>query len=291
MRIRIQPDVPHGDISFAFSAYETIIDEKKQDHIPLYYHVHPELELFWIMEGSMKFQVGDKIISMEAGNLVLVRPDHVHGSSEKDSLQLIFRAILIDQSFVRALVNDLVQQQYINKIYNTDHPYIFIEQDSAMEIVHLLNRIYEEYIKKNIGYELLIKSLVYHVFYLLIPYLEKGKEKKQNHVTGERMKDIVQYIEKQFSENITLTDIANHFAVSEEYFSRYFKKSFNITFSNYLLSIRLNAAKEMLRDTDLTITEIAFRNGFTDPNYFTTCFKKMFQSAPRNYRKMIRAKI
>lgn len=45
MRIRIQPDVPHGDISFAFSAYETIIDEKKQDHIPLYYHVHPELEL------------------------------------------------------------------------------------------------------------------------------------------------------------------------------------------------------------------------------------------------------
>ena len=110
-------------VSFAFSAYETIIDEK-QDHIPLYYHVHPELELFWIMEGSMKFQVGDKIISMEAGNLVLVRPDHVHGSSEKDSLQLIFRAILIDQSFVRALVNDLVQQQYTIKSITLTIPYL-----------------------------------------------------------------------------------------------------------------------------------------------------------------------
>ncbi|MFD1905643.1 helix-turn-helix domain-containing protein [Paenibacillus rhizoplanae] len=66
------------------------------------------------------------------------------------------------------------------------------------------------------------------------------------------------------------------------------KKEMKMTFVSYLLQIRLEAAKELLRATELKAFEIAERIGFADPNYFSFCFRKKYGQSPKEYKNSAR---
>ncbi|BFH61960.1 response regulator [Paenibacillus azoreducens] len=94
-----------------------------------------------------------------------------------------------------------------------------------------------------------------------------------------------EYIRLHFRESdISIHRVCQHLHISTGYFSSIFKKEVKMTFVNYLLQIRMETAKEMLRSTDLKTFEIAEAVGFTDPNYFSFCFRKKFGISPKSYR-------
>ncbi|TYP70676.1 two-component system response regulator YesN [Paenibacillus methanolicus] len=84
--------------------------------------------------------------------------------------------------------------------------------------------------------------------------------------------------------NISVNQVCGHLHISAGYFSSVFKKETKLTFVAYLMNIRMEAAKELLRATDLKAFEIAERVGFSDPNYFSFCFKKQVGISPKEYR-------
>jgi len=101
-------------------------------------------------------------------------------------------------------------------------------------------------------------------------------------------KAVEQYITDNLKEDINLKDTAAKFNLSPYYFSRTFKKVFGYNFSDYLNLIRINKAKELLKDDSLSIKEICYLVGYSDPNYFSKVFKKYEGVTPTEYREKLR---
>ncbi|NLG87781.1 MAG: response regulator transcription factor [Clostridiaceae bacterium] len=103
--------------------------------------------------------------------------------------------------------------------------------------------------------------------------------------TEKIMEQAKAYIEKNYGDyDLTIQKISNYLHISPSYFSMIFKKEAGETFLNYLIGIRINAAKELMQDPDLKIFEIAERVGYPDLNYFSYFFKKNTGMSPREYR-------
>lgn len=96
---------------------------------------------------------------------------------------------------------------------------------------------------------------------------------------------ISQYIELHYMENLYLDHIADVVETSPKYFSSYFKKTFGINYVEYLNKVRLSHAKELLKDSLLSIGEIGEKTGYLNNSTFTTTFKKYFGISPSEYRK------
>lgn len=97
------------------------------------------------------------------------------------------------------------------------------------------------------------------------------------------------YIRSHYEEtDISIGKVCRHLHISTGYFSSIFKKELKMTFVSYLLQIRLEAAKELLRSTELKAFEIAERIGFADPNYFSFCFRKKYGQSPKEYKNSSR---
>ena len=98
-------------------------------------------------------------------------------------------------------------------------------------------------------------------------------------------KEMVSYIQQNFTGKISLREFGEQFHLSEKYISRYFKEHFHITLSQYVAYLRLEYAKQLLQDTDISVTEAAMRSGYQNISYFIRSFKKTYGVSPLKYRK------
>lgn len=96
---------------------------------------------------------------------------------------------------------------------------------------------------------------------------------------------IAQYIELHYMDNLYLDHIAEVTETSPKYFSNYFKKTFGVNYVEYLNKVRLTHAREMLKETSLSVAEIGERTGYLNASTFTTTFKKYHGISPSEYRK------
>jgi two-component system response regulator YesN len=94
-----------------------------------------------------------------------------------------------------------------------------------------------------------------------------------------------EYTQNHYQESdISINKVCGHLHISAGYFSTIFKKEVKMTFVNYLLHIRMEAAKELLKTSDLKAFEIAEKVGYSDPNYFSFSFRKNVGVSPKEYR-------
>ncbi|MBO5050865.1 MAG: helix-turn-helix transcriptional regulator [Clostridia bacterium] len=126
----------------------------------------------------------------------------------------------------------------------------------------------------------LTKHLVEDIF--LIHAYEQG-----NHYTctDDIVSGCIDFLEKNYSTKIHLDELANHFHISKQWLISKFKKHVKKTPIQYLQDIRLQYGKELLRDTDLPVGEIAAACGFENVYYFSSSFKRSIGLSPLEYRK------
>lgn len=102
---------------------------------------------------------------------------------------------------------------------------------------------------------------------------------------------IQNWLESHYQQSINFSLLAEKFELSSRSLNRRFKNALDQTPIDYLHKIRINAAKDLLQNTNLAINEIADRIGCPDPSYFTCLFKKYLHTTPMAYRKTVRAKL
>ena len=116
-------------------------------------------------------------------------------------------------------------------------------------------------------------------------FLKRVKRKtvqKGNNVIYE----IEKYLQVNFDRDVKLQEISEHFYISREYISRKFKQEFNVNISDYVIKIRMERAKSLLRNSELKIYEIANMIGYQDDKYFRKVFKKVEGVTPNEYREL-----
>lgn len=99
-----------------------------------------------------------------------------------------------------------------------------------------------------------------------------------------KIEEVVNYVDEHFCEDISLKWLAKKFWIEHKYLSKLFKKYVNEGYVEYITQKRIDAAKKMLEEEELTISEIARKVSYDDPNYFTVVFKRNVGITPREYR-------
>lgn len=102
------------------------------------------------------------------------------------------------------------------------------------------------------------------------------------------IKDAINYVREHYSEDITIPGMAQHLNISEAYFCRLFKKETGYTFGRYLTHYRIHVAAQMLTRLPIKVSDAAEQTGFTDPNYFSSTFKRIMHMSPSKYQELNR---
>ncbi|MBQ8300981.1 MAG: helix-turn-helix transcriptional regulator, partial [Clostridia bacterium] len=168
-----------------------------------------------------------------------------------------------------------------------DNPYFMPPVGSNEYIEKLLNRIETEYEVGDEMSEILIKGYLRE----LIIFIFRGQnaEGAPSIISGDSIiEKAAHYIIKNYNKNITLEIVSEFVHLSAGHFSKKFKAETGIGFKEYLVKIRIQKAAELLYETDDSVTEIAFKCGFNDSNYFGDAFTRIMRISPSRYRKMKR---
>ena len=116
-------------------------------------------------------------------------------------------------------------------------------------------------------------------------YLETPPRAEEDAKSTSVYADILNYLCSNYTQNLTLADIAEHLHYSQSYIRQLFRRKSSHGIMHYITQLRIKRAKELLSNTSMRIFEIAFQVGYNDPNYFTNLFRKQTGMSPKEYRK------
>ena len=134
------------------------------------------------------------------------------------------------------------------------------------------------------GYELMLKSLLLKLLTLLLPYCSKNSEQPQlQSEHTQKIKGVLEYIGLHYTENISIESLASSCYFSEYHFMRFFKKYVGMSCLDYIKSLRLQKAADLLEQQELSITDAAMTAGFSSLSYFYREFKKRYGMTPRQF--------
>ena len=108
--------------------------------------------------------------------------------------------------------------------------------------------------------------------------------------TEEYIQSSIAYIKEHFQKPLTLSELGERFYFSPNYLSALIKSRTGVSFKQFLQTLRMEAAMNLLRDSDEKVSDISQEVGFTDPAYFNRIFKKQFGVTPDSYRRNIKSR-
>ncbi len=246
-------------------------------------HFHDEIEILYVKEGDFFIETPGKKYSIEPGSVVFISTGTPH-STMTQSLSGAYDFI---QFRLEDYFNSAEKYAYkylpILAAYEDAPPVVVFEKGS--EICGFMQEIINEYLNKNTAYDVYINSAIYKIigFLYRAGVLVKPKEnfdKKQI----KRMIPILEYIDENCGNDITLDDVSNAFGFNPSYFSRVFKSAAGMGYSDYLNFVRIHKAEILLKESDLSIVDIAVNTGFSSASYFNKVFKRIKNCSPTQYR-------
>ena len=117
-----------------------------------------------------------------------------------------------------------------------------------------------------------------------------SKDQQTTHHDEEIIK-VQEWLQDNFADHIQIAEVADRFRMSVRSLNRRFKSASNTTPLQYLQDLRINHAKELLKQSNLVVAEVADKVGYQDASYFTSLFKKLNAVTPNEYRQLVRNKL
>ncbi|MCR5055135.1 MAG: AraC family transcriptional regulator, partial [Lachnospiraceae bacterium] len=175
-------------------------------------------------------------------------------------------------------------------VHDINHKKITINthlSEKGSEITKITARLCDTLLEKNYGYEFEVQGYLYILFGEI---LKNGLYTKNetDSISQERiisLKNVLSYISDNYTENISLDNLAKIAGMNPKYFCRYFKSMTDRTPIDYLNYYRIESACEMLSTKDISIGEVAISCGFNDESYFIKTFHKYKDITPKQYVK------
>ena len=238
-------------------------------------HWHDRIELIRIQKGTMNIHCGSQVYVLHPGELAFIPPRIPHHGYTLDE-SVTYDVLMFD---VRSFYNEsMLCQKYLPAIF--DGRAKFQTVITHHKIIQCFDRICADWDSDSLFLTALLYQLLACFFeYSLVEYREKNSQNNS-------VQEMIAYIESHFSQDITTASLCEHFGYTATHFGRKFKEGTGLTPMNYLKIYRMEAAYKFLKSEKRTIGEIATLCGFSDPNYFTRCFKHHFGIAPSQIKTL-----
>ena len=282
MYFELKENKPHGTKDDPFSTYH-IENAGRSFQIPV--HWHDEFEIIYVRSGFLTVSISGESYIGKTGEAFVVSPGNLHLMGSQSGT-VDYYTFLFPLKYISFRTDDMLDDKLLEPL-NSGHLMICPRvKDTAKELCEQLIEIYEA--KKDES-ESKITTQVRTKIILLQFILEMWKKGFviENDTSGRNTveKEMVSYIQQNFTGKISLREFGEQFHLSEKYISRYFKEHFHITLSQYVTYLRLEHAKQLLQDTDIPVTDVAMQSGYQNVSYFIRSFQKAYAVSPLKYRK------
>ena len=282
MYFELKENKPHGTKDDPFSTYH-IENAGRSFQIPV--HWHDEFEIIYVRSGFLTVSISGESYIGKTGDAFVVSPGNLHLMGSQTGT-VDYYTFLFPLKYISFRTDDMLDEKLLEPL-NSGHLMICPRvKDTAKE---LCEQLIEIYMAKKDESESKIATQVRTKIILLQFILEMWKKGFviENDTSGRNTveKEMVSYIQQNFTGKISLREFGEQFHLSEKYISRYFKEHFHITLSQYVTYLRLEHAKQLLQDTDIPITDVAMQSGYQNVSYFIRSFQKAYAVSPLKYRK------
>jgi len=240
-------------------------------------HHHSTFEMHFVVEGSIVYEVDDKTIALEKGQVLLFLPKTNHRIIDVTEKVVKYSLLLSfgdsnNKTILKNMADSKFQKGKITKDINESLQYLASAKasDETNGPFAVSARAYN-----------LICSLPFGFF-------ASKSEGFDNINPDVRLSDAKQYIKDNLNFNITCNQVAQHCYISVKQLSRIFMKYEGVTLMKYITMAKTEAAEQLLSDSDFSLKEISEKLGFCNEYYFNTFFKKNAGLSPGDYRKALK---
>ena len=259
----------HFDLQFSIR-FEVV------DDVNFYspFHWHNHIEVLYMLEGKIDFKVEQRKYLLTEGDMVIINSELIHSSKLCGHARYILLQVPLSAF-------DGLYDEIENTIFK-EKP----EPDEAEKLYSYLSQMLKSVDDKRQENKIKFVSLLYDFFYLLLAEYKVGQK-----MTGtvsyygiSRISPVIAYVEKEFRSKITLKEVAEILNVTPEHMCRLFKKYTDMTFNEYVMSLRISAFYQSLQNTNQKISVILEECGITNYKAFIREFKKTFGKTPEMIR-------
>ncbi len=231
-------------------------------------HVHSNVELIYMLEGTVEATVNGNSYTLKKGDLFFVFPNQVHyyeNYNNLDCVMTVFNPAICGQ-LGDAFSSNVPSENVIECGENSDVPYIIKKIDEKRESPFFEN--------------------VVSAYYMLISDEIFSRTEMTTQITAsqELIFSVIQYCVNNYRERITLDSVSKELSISKYYISRIFSEKINMNFKDYVNGLRIREAQHMLVTTSRPISEIALDIGFSSFRSFNRLFKETVGMTPSDYR-------
>lgn len=237
------------------------------------FHTHPSY-MFVIIFSFDSVTIKPNIEIKENHYLATVMSPNIPHNDLEESFAHYY-CILIDKEYF--------EEQY--RMYTDKKPEFNLKQFAIChDILKALNTFAFEYSKKMQNADITLEAQTTIITHWLIRSILGENYDMRAISSNYAVARAEHYIEQHFSEMIAIKHLAALGNMSVSSFNRIFKKETKLTPKEYLIEIRLEKSKKLLRRKEIPITEIAMRCGFASSSHFSSSFSKLFHITPSEYR-------
>ena len=255
-----------------FSTYE--YPEFKADcTVP---HFHKNFELLLVKEGQCSFNVGGEIFEIRKGEAIFVLPFQVHHFTASGDAQ--FRSVTFNELLILTLARCITNKKLVNPVFRPSKATFTTFLDTISDLFGSLS-------SNNIELPTAKRMKVKGCLYLIGGEILEQTIPVNMGSSDVVILDIVEYIADNFRSDLTLQSVAKDKGYNYQYLSRCFNRTLGISFKTMLNQYRTNYALSLLRDTGLSLSEVAFESGFQSVRSFDHVFKSTFGVPPKDFRK------
>jgi len=281
----LRENTTHGTVSFPLATYKWNSD--KQFIVNL--HWHDETELIFFKGGSFTVTLNMKEYRITKPTFMFINSGDIHSIVSDNGCNE--SAVVFDLKMLSFEYFDAIQYKIIRPLIEgkVQFPTFILDTNPIWPNV---KRLYEKIIfesdKNKLSSYIKVKSYLYLLISCLYEnnsFLNTDSIEENDTYKIENLKKVLTFIHKNYSQKISLDEIASLIGMNTQYFCRYFKKLLGKTLTEYINEIRIEKAAECLIKTDTKIIDIAICCGYDNIGYFIKRFKEQKNVSPSKYRK------
>lgn len=252
-------------------------------------HWHEDLEFLCVTEGHMSYFVNGARHLIQEGEGIFVNARQLHYGYSSDKTNSKFFCILLNPLLLCATA--WLEHRFIRPLTtNGNFPAAVLTREIPWqsELLNLLFQAKAVYDKHEDGFELELQSCFYQIWRKLYQNMANvNAAQTQESAKLFSLKQMMDYIGSHIQQKVSLADIAAAGDICASSCSQLFRAYLNQTPIEYLTDCRLELACTMLRETDLSVTDIAYRAGFAGASYFSERFRQHYGCSPREFRSSV----